>query len=224
MVRLGEVSPIIAEQTVERIEFALGHDDFEDEYEDLSWRKSANKNKFDRELFQKYGYMKDIILHPKFQHIKHYLEENADFNVFLGDPMLPTTTAIIILFMLNKRVSNNLLGLSALLIFNVNPLYVVLVASVFWLLTPSGKRTPRQYKKLSKESKTIIKHSITATSTTYTYDHVLIGSDIGTLYTAALLAKNGHRCCVLQPATLGQLFEVHYYKIVTLLAFNQRVL
>jgi hypothetical protein len=29
------------------------------------------------------------------------------------------------------------------------------------------------------------------------YDHILVGHDISTLYTAALLSKAGHRCCVL---------------------------
>ena len=31
------------------------------------------------------------------------------------------------------------------------------------------------------------------------FDHILIGGDISTLYTAALLSKVGHRCCVLNP-------------------------
>jgi hypothetical protein len=41
------------------------------------------------------------------------------------------------------------------------------------------------------------------------YDHVLIGGDLGTLYTAALLSKNGHKCVVLQP-TLSPLLEVGF--------------
>lgn len=232
MVRLGEVNPPTYEAVISRIERGFGGDEFEDEYEEFNWRKSANKRKFDRELFERYGYMKDIILHPKFQHVKQYLEENADFNVFLGEPLLPTTTAVVILFLINKRVSGSILGLTALLIFNINPLYVCLAAFVFLLLALStGKKTPKQFKPIRNlmQLKPVQKHGVqvnpitgceplpsSATQESLTtaveYDHVLVGSDLGTLYTAALLAKNGHQCCVLQPSALGPQFEVNHSK------------
>jgi hypothetical protein len=227
MVKLGEVSPAVCETTVSEIELALGNDDFEAEYDEFNWRKTANRRKFDRELFEKYGYLKDLILHPKFQHVKHYLEEHADFNIFLGDPLIPVATAVIILFMINKRVSRNLVGLTALLIFNVNPLYVCLAACATCFMTTS-KRPPRQYKRLPKQSadshnsnaKTNHSAAVPLTSEvvnsgTTSYDHVLIGSDISTLYTAALLAKNGHRCCVLQPTALGPMLEVRHQPLET---------
>ena len=41
--------------------------------------------------------------------------------------------------------------------------------------------------------------SLTADKFDTTFDHILIGNDLSTLYAAALLARNNHRCCVLQP-------------------------
>ena len=219
---MGEVSPSICEDMISQIELALGNDDFEVEYEEFNWRKSANRRKFDRELFEKYGYMKEIILHPKFQYAKHFLEEHADLNVFLGDPLLPTTTIIIILFLINKRVSNNMVALAALMLFNVNPLYVCMAAATFWLLS-GGKKPPKEYRNLKNEVQVRrIAGAVLSAPQPFTqefatvehhsqseYDHVLIGSDISTLYTAALLARNGHRCCVLQPHALGSVLEVY---------------
>jgi hypothetical protein len=224
MVRLGEVNPAIYEDTLSRLENILHSADLEEEYEEFNWRKTANRRKFDRQLFERYGYLKDLVLHPKFQHVKHYLEEHADLNVFVGEPLLPTTTAVIILFLMNKRVSNNILGLSALLIFNVNPLYVAIAAIVLWLLS-SGRTIPKQHRPVAKVPHSdIVDETINAatgtaplpratssdSSATISYDHILIGSDLSTLYTAALLAKNGHRCCVLQPTALGPQFEVRF--------------
>lgn len=227
MVRLGEVNPPAYEAILAELESVLDETDLETEFEEFNWRKTANRRKFDRELFERYGYFKDIILHPKFQHVKHYLEEHADLNVFVGEPMLPATTAVIILFLMNKRVSNNILGLSALLIFNVNPIYVCLAALVVLILT-SGKRKPKQFRALPKAQPTAkhVQNEASETGATpfpaapareqhpveTNYDHVLIGADLSTLYTAALLAKNGHRCCVLQPAVLGSQFEVPYLR------------
>jgi len=231
MVHLGEVSPAVVDFITERIETARGNFDFDDDLPEFDWRKSANSRKFDRQLFEKYGYLKDLILHPKFQFVKNYLEENADFNFDLqvGEPLLPVTTMVIILFMLHKRVGNTAIGLIALFLFNVNPLYVCMSVFVLYCLN-SGVTLPRQYKPVkATQGKTITNSntstcSTTTTSTkhttpsvltaeslhslTTTYDHVLIGADISTLYTAALLAKNGHTCCVLQPKELGNMYEV----------------
>lgn len=219
MVHLGEVSPRVCETIIEKVEDFLGNNELQDDMLEFNWRKSANRRKFDRELFEKYGYFKDIILNPKYQHAKQYLEENANFDVILGDPLLPTTTAVIVLFMLHKRVSNTAIGLAALFLFNVNPLYVCMAAALLWLLS-GGKLSPKQYKRVSKvvpsakgavstsKSDELCIDQCNTTTMDTEYDHVLIGSDIGTLYTAALLSKNGHRCCVLKPASLGPLYEV----------------
>lgn len=220
MVHLGEVSPKVCETIIERMEDILGNNELQDDMLEFNWRKSANRRKFDRELFEKYGYLKDIILDPKYQYAKQFLEENANFDVFLGDSLLPTTTAVIVLFMLHKRVSNTAVGLVALFLFNVNPLYVCLAATLMWILS-GGKQPPKQYKRFERNivvtnasniskcglSESRIDRSDPTTLQTE-YEHVLIGNDIGTLYTAALLSKNGHRCCVLKPSFLDPFYEV----------------
>jgi hypothetical protein len=186
MVRLGEVSPAVWD--AEHVKEKLGDINLDDISQ--NWRKVANERKFDRELFQKYGYFKDIILHPLFQRVKQFMLENAiqiDLNLLVGDSVVPVPTALIILFMLNKRVAYSLLFLIAAFIFNVNPIYVTVLTMVYWLVS-SKKPLPKGFVK-----------RLSTTTDSNMFDHVLVGNDIATLYTAALLTRNGHRCCVLQP-------------------------
>jgi len=214
MVQLGEVNPPIWDTIIE--EFTARLEDFEED--DLlqaaeNWRRQANRRKFDRELFARYGFMKDLILHPRFQSAKHFLEEHATFDLLVGDPLLPVSTAVILLFMLHRRVKNDVLVLAGLFIFNINPFYVCIGALMVWLFTFSSK--PKQHKRIIRGGTSIPPAididqgsetkaaQLTADNAPISerdaeYDHVLVGNDIGTLYTAALLSKNGHRCCVLQ--------------------------
>lgn len=206
MVRLGDGNPKIWNDMVEVMESKLKDIEFSGEDITFDWRRPADARRLDRELFEKYGLFKDIILDPRFQYWKQLAEENVDFSPLLGDPLMPVTTAVIILFMLNKRVSNSVMTLSAAFIFNVNPFYVCLVIFVLWYMNKMKK--PKGYRSIKRSSvpKDVSTYSpvrYTRTSaaalTAGTYDHVLVGSDLATLYAAALLSRNGHRCCVLQP-------------------------
>jgi hypothetical protein len=229
MVRLGEVSPTIWETIVSEMEIKLKHLDFQGEDIFTDWRKMANKRKFERELFTRYGYFKDIILNPKFQFAKQYLEEHADFNFFLGDSILPLSTAVIVLFMLHKRISYNALSLSAFFIFNINPLYVIIAIIVYYVFRSNGK--PKDYispsSSIFSRSKLPVNDVENCKATSIevelnekerTYDHVLIGNDIATLYTAALLSKNGHKCCVLQPSD-GPINTVFFFFFLNLFIY-----
>jgi hypothetical protein len=133
MVRLFEVSPLIWETTVEDLEKQLKDIDFKSKDVTPDWRKLAHRRKVDRELSEKYGYFRDVILNPRFQSVKHYLDENANFSFLLGDPIMPWTTAIIILYMLNRRIKTSIVALAAAFIFNINPLYVSLAVFLSWL-------------------------------------------------------------------------------------------
>ena len=196
MVHLGEVSPSIWDQTMEIMEEKLKHIDFQEEDIAFDWRKPADTKRLDRELYEKYGMFKDVILHPQFQYCKQIAEENVNFDFVLGDSLMPIATAVIVLFMLHKRVSNNIIALAAAFIFNVNPFYVCLVV-FFWWLTRSGNKKPKLYipKKMrsSKEVSVELTEFNQDTSYPLDYDHVLIGNDLSTLYTAALLSRNGHK-------------------------------
>ena len=212
--------------------------------------------------------------------MKQLLEDRADFRLFISEPVLPWTTAIIILSMIYKRVNMTAMFLIAAFIFSLNPVYVVLLA-LFWGLLSLSSKSPKLHLPIKKKALSQVESvvciydftpaSISITSfhfshidpelfVTYfpcmcvrirnyqgkffiihtcqsylahvsnmnmhmllsqaategvaalntstlcsdkfdkTFDHILIGNDLSTLYAAALLARNNHRCCVLQPA------------------------
>lgn len=215
MVHLGEVSPAIWDSTLEVLQEKLADFKMED-FDSIvtNWKKSANLRKFDRELFEKYGYFKPIILHPQFQKIKTFLLEHSidlDFGILVGEPLLPWSSSIILLFMLYKRISLSLLLFGAAFLFNINPLYVV-VFTLPMFFTSADKSLPKGYRKLAKKSvgaTSALPVSLETVPSNVKYDHVLIGNDIATLYTAALLSRVGHRCCVLQSVD-GPIHEVSW--------------
>ena len=58
MVHLGEARPQVWDTTVEVMEEKLKDFDFQESDIIVDWRKMANKRKFDRELFETYGFFK----------------------------------------------------------------------------------------------------------------------------------------------------------------------
>jgi len=198
--RLEEIRPSIWDSVIEVMEASLTELEFDGEDIEIDWRIGANARKMDRELYEQYGVFKDVILDERFQRIKTYVQDNVvlDFNFLMGDPLMPLATSIVILFLMHKRVSNDLLALAGAFVFNVNPLYVVLFYTIY-NLTPTwtGNSKPKQF--VSAKEQQAQAQAVRSSEETV-YDHVLIGADIGTLYTAALLARVGHSCCVLQPA------------------------
>lgn len=220
MVRLGEVNPAVWDTITERMEILLAKFKFKAEDIAVDWRISAAKFKLERELFEQYGVWKDIILHPTFQYAKQLAEDNIDFRFQLGDPLIPFATVVIILVMMHKRVSNTILALVGGFMLNMNPFYVLL-SLLTWYRWSHSKR-PRQYVKPARQATaTPSKHELkpipfqasAMEKKGLEYDHVLVGSDVGTLYCAALLSRAGHRCCVLMPRGVHQLevrFSCHY--------------
>jgi hypothetical protein len=244
MVRLFEVGPVIWEDISEAIDYQLagfkgenellyGKKAFKNPLHSLpDWRKHAHQRKIERELFEKYGHLKDFILNPYFQEFKGFYEErvlqNLSFSLFLGDPLLPLTTTIFLLFMINKRLgSNTNLFLLFAFIYQMNPFYISLVLLLIWLFqkkssssfsslpkkhialppTPSSSSTVserRHYQVVQQfnNAKDLFKRNEGASvdedsPSLLLFDHVLIGKNISTLYCAALLSLNGHRCCVV---------------------------
>lgn len=206
MVRLGEGSPAIVQLFVERArnESEGLFDSFKLDDFAFDWKKEARRRRVERELSDKYGYLKDFILNPHIQIAKQYIDDNIRFDFVLGEPLLPISTAIIVLFMMHKRVKNSLLGLIAAFIFNMNPMYVSIVLLLSLLST--GRRKPKKFNlarvaaKTTLDKATVAKDSVDSIANEAKFDHVLVGGNLSTLYTAALLAKCGHRCCVLQPS------------------------
>lgn len=110
--------------------------------------------------------------------------------------MLPLSTAVIILFMMHNRVNDFILALSAAIIFNINPIYVVLAALV-WKFAWSNTK-PKQFTKIKPVANPMSSISYNkVVSNTLQYDYVLVGGNIANYFTAALLSKAGFKCCIL---------------------------
>lgn len=223
MVRLDEIRPSVWDSTIEVMEDVLKDMEFDGDDIVYSWRKDASMKRLERELFEKYGFLKDIILHPTFQSWKQWLDDVWDrhtpsLEVTLGDPLMPLVTIIVVMSLMHKRVPNDLLVLSGGLLFNVNPIYVVLGTIAFHWITKILRPMPKQYVKgeVRSRKKSVdtpdegrqvayadsqLAHEPTTVDglASNLFDHVLIGGDVSTLFTAALLSKVGHRCCVLNP-------------------------
>lgn len=199
MVRLGEVSPSIWDAVTEQMEMALADIEFQATDILLDWRDDASKRRLDRELHDKYGILKDVILHPAYQYSVVWIEENVRYDVLLGEPLIPMATAVIVLYMLHKRVSDSILVLIGAFLFNLNPLYVTILLICYHFYS---KKSPKHHiKSIISPSNDWMSYTAEVTASNESnneYDHVLIGNDISTLYTAALLSKNGHKCCVIQ--------------------------
>ena len=138
--------------------------------------------------------------------MKQYLEENITFDFTLGEPLIPAATAVIVLYMMYKRLDANILFLAGCILFNINPVYVV-IATIFWMLRSFGNKTPKGFAKTTAFTGDYKSYAPQAAQELYDansnskktdYDHVLIGNDISTLYAAALLSRAGHSCCVLR--------------------------
>ena len=203
MTKLGFMNPVIWDRIVEQL-FATsdGSENLEESFTVTDWKIVANKRKLSREMDEKYGPLKDIILHPMYQSMKQYLEDNITFEFTLGEPMIPAATAIIVLYMMHKRLDNNILFLVGCILFNINPLYVV-VAAIFWIVQSLGNKTPKGFVKTTALTSDYKSYTSQVAQDLYaesekSYDHVLVGNDISTLYTAALLSRAGHTCCVMR--------------------------
>ena len=129
-----------------------------------------------------------------------FFEENItpyiSFEIFLGDPIFSNTVFFVILSAFYKRASPEILFLVICLQYNINPLYVIPVFLMYKLFF-SGRRFPRQYIKPDYKSVSADRLKSSDELTKTDFDHVIIGGDISALYTAALLSKCGHTCCVL---------------------------
>lgn len=199
MVRLYEVSPFIVDECLEK----LAEDSISSKSLFPDLRKQAHKRKLERELFEQYGHYKHIVLDPRFQFVKNYLEENSDLSVF-GDQYMPVSTILIIIFIIGSRLQWTTTSLITLFLLNLNPIYVSFFILAYWI----QRKQRKNGKKVSLNLGKCKAASIEATE----FDHVFIGSDMGTYYTAALLSKIGQSCCIIEPHSLQKL-EVNVIRL-----------
>ncbi|CAM9371186.1 unnamed protein product [Ectocarpus sp. 12 AP-2014] len=172
----------------------------------------ANGAKFERELHEKYGVLKDVILHPTVQWLLGLCAQLwRSFHLF-GKPPLGTTAGVVVGLMIYRRkVGFVNMSLAAAALSGLNPLVVVAVA-LAWKLWASTKFLPRgcrlnpEYEapedlgadKLSDD----FEPAKVSTAPGEEYDHVVVGSDLGGLFCAALLSRCGRRVLVLEQGPL----------------------
>ena len=78
MVHMGDVSPSIWDDVVEVMEKKLKDIDFQEDDILINWRKQANKKKFDREIFEKYGYFKtDYKIAADYEILTRFMAKHA---------------------------------------------------------------------------------------------------------------------------------------------------
>lgn len=196
MVRLGDINPKVWDDVTAVMEKKLKKYDFSSDDLVFDFRVMAGSRRMDRQLNEKFGMFKGIILHPATQYIKELLENHFTTDILLGDPLLPVATAVIMLYMMYKRIPLDALILIGCFILNVNPLYVV-TGMILWKLS-IVKPKPKMYTKpiVNKGAKPRLLEQIPPETT---YDFILLGGNISTMYTAALLSKAGQKCCVVLP-------------------------
>ena len=99
-----------------------------------------------RELYEKYGILKDVMIHPSAQKFIKILEKLSRVEL-IGEPILPTTQIVILAFMgYRARVPRAQLVLVCALLLRVHPLIVLSVALVARVgLLFISRRLPKGY-------------------------------------------------------------------------------
>jgi hypothetical protein len=198
MVRLHEVHSQLIDQITHL--FGLNYTLLDDH----DWKAHIDQHMKERLHMELCGGIGVITCHPYAEYIVEIYHKYADFSIFVGDSMISIPTLVILCVMLNKRIDTELLFLIGAFLINLNPFYVIIVM-MLWKIRRNKLHIPKQYRydKMQpvcdnfRYTSQNFKEKSNLTSTTF--DHILVGDNISTLYAAALLSRIGHSCCVLQP-------------------------
>ena len=126
MVRLGYVSPEVWDKVVEFMEHKFADLDFREEDIQINWKADAKLQRTARELYEIYGIFrflcylhsycpilkvwlflatgpfKDILLHPNVLWATELMNNFIVTDFFMGEPILPVTAIVVILFMVRS--------------------------------------------------------------------------------------------------------------------------
>eukprot|EP00752_Nemacystus_decipiens_P002499 g2348.t1 len=172
----------------------------------------ANGAKFERELYEKYGVLKDVILHPTVQWLLGLCAQLwRSFRLF-GRPPLGTGAGFIVCLMIyRKKVGFVNMCLTVAVLSGLNP-FVVVAVVLAWKLWASSKFLPRGCRfnpefeapdDLGADKlKDDFEPAKVSAAAGEEYDHVVVGSDLGGLFCAALLSRCGRRVLVLEQGAL----------------------
>lgn len=161
---------------------------WEDVRKEVSSRKqvhgAAHMNRIERELIERFGAFKNILTHPHSRQAAGCLG-NIMTTRFIGDPILPTHTCIVLLFMAyqGKMPARSFVFLACFL-FAVHPLLVVLGLFLLQIIHR------RKYELQGPTRRPCDERLI---------DVLIYGGGLKGLYAGALLARAGCRVVVLVP-------------------------
>jgi len=189
------------------------------------WKVHANAAKFERNLDEKYGIFRPFITdHPEIEQLIRSVQRKYATGYFSplrrGPPPIPRTTAVILIFMMQRgKMGWQVLLLTTLFfLVGLQPwALVVIISLVQGLLYRRKRRTIGKmqryipavdpyYRKGNKEEYLLRPVGTPLGDNdepinTADYDTILIGHGVSTLYAAALLSRAGRKVLVLSSAT-----------------------
>jgi all-trans-retinol 13,14-reductase len=169
-------------------------------------KRAANQARFERELDEKYGPFKSIVLNPTVQWLAAVTFSAWDnFHVFGNRPLPLVGSIMIAVMMIRAKLPISQIAIAAGLLLAVHPVVLGAIGcACIWL--QSSRFKPRQYK--PSPPREPLPHTGDALVDEFhdsklcseqPYDCIIIGSNMSGLYTAALLSKVGKRVLVLEP-------------------------
>jgi hypothetical protein len=229
MVRLGEGRPYLWDQLTPKHLLGFSGSDLNAWLDSISleWRDAANIRKFHREISMSREKNHYFISNwaDNLSYVNVFLLENVNMNIITGEPMLPISGIVILLYFLYRRVSLQSVVLIGSFLLNINPLIVIILIFALNRRVSSSaaaatKLPSRRINKvppidmmslatrehLSKDIgsgatfKLSLKYesNVRKLANDNSFECILLGNDLSTMYTAALLSLSGMRCCVLQ--------------------------
>ncbi|KAL7557510.1 hypothetical protein ACA910_005265 [Epithemia clementina (nom. ined.)] len=190
------------------------------------WKTQANSAKFERLMDEKYGVFRPFIKdHPQVEESIRSIQRKYATGYFSpfrqSDPPIPKSTAVVILFMMQRgKVRWEIILLTGVfLLVGLQPWALILiVGTIQGLLSlrknrPVGKMKRRipavdsYYEgcETAEEKHKMLKQPVgkpetdDINETVTEYDTILVGSGAATLYTGALLARAGRKILLLSP-------------------------
>lgn len=146
---------------------------------------SADSNRVERELIERFGSFKMLLTHPYSQRFL-LCAEGLMKGHLVGDPILPKHTSVVLLFMAYKGQAPAIKCIVlACLLFTVHPVLVIVGLAV--LSSLAAHKCARKRPRAEKAPAAGIQ------------DVLIYGGGLRGLYTAALIARAGLRVAVLVP-------------------------
>ena len=189
------------------------------------WKTQANAAKFERLMEEKYGVFRPFIKdNPQVEEAIRLIQRKYETGFFSpfrkSDPPIPKSTAVVILFMMQRgRLRWEIMVLSAVFfLVGLQPWALVLIVGTIQGLVARRKRAPigkmkrpipavesyyeacqTTQEKHKILAETVGKQLNTVGENLIEYDTIILGSGAPALFTGALLTRAGRRILLLSP-------------------------